>query len=371
MNNTQGALHFNATIDFQEVRRGVEQTRRHLLGLGKSVQDETQTMDASFRRLGASIRRYFTATALVGFAQRLIQVRGEFQKTEIAFGTMLQSKEQAKVLMEQLTDLAAKTPFGLNEVSEGAKRLLAFQVPANEVVETLRRMGDISAGLGVPMGQLIHVYGQVKAQGKLMTNDLYQFMNAGIPILSELVKVTGAKSEASVKKMVTEGKIGFKEIQQVIQNMTNQGGIFFNLMEKQSDSLSGKVANLGDAFDQMLNKIGENNEGLLSDGIQALTWMVDHYEDLSRVILSLVTAYGTYKAVLIAVNTAQNISILTQTISRVVQLSRAIHGATTAQTLFNLATRANPYVLAATAIAGVVSALVYFTSGSKDAKQAS
>lgn len=297
MNN--GALHFNALLTTRDFETGIRRLENQIRGISNTTQQETSKIDGYFKNLSTGIGAYFSANMLQGFVQQLIQVRGEFQKTEIAFGTMLKSKEKAKELMEQMVDLAAKTPFGLQEVSEGAKRLLAFQVPANEVVETLRRMGDVAAGLGVPMGQLIHIYGQVKAQGKLMTNDLYQFMNAGIPILDELGKVMG-KSSSEIKKMVGEGKIGFTEIQQVIQNLTNEGGLFFNLMEQQSASLPGRIANLGDAFDQMLNKIGKNSEGVLYKGIDSLTYLVEHYDDLVEVLGVAISAYGVYKVALMA-----------------------------------------------------------------------
>lgn len=341
MQNSQGAMFFGLGIDMTEWRKNIEEIRRDITGLSNSTQRETQKMDNSFRNLSLGIGAYFSATALQGFAMQLINVRGEFQKTEIAFSTMLKSKEKAKVLMGEMVDLAAKTPFGLQEVTEGAKRLLAFQIPAEQVTETLRRMGDVAAGLGVPMGQLIHVYGQVKAQGKLMTNDLYQFMNAGIPILAELGKVMG-KAEEEVKKMVGEGKVGFAEVQQVIQNMTNEGGIFFNLMEAQSSSLSGKVANLQDAFEQMLNKIGESNEGLLADGIEGLTYLVENYEEVIKVLTILVTTYGAYRAALIATSVAQQANIAINAVSTWLSLAKSIRTAKDAQALLNLTMSANP-----------------------------
>lgn len=328
MNN--GALHFNALLTTRDFETGIRRLENQIRGISNTTQQETSKIDGYFKNLSTGIGAYFSANMLQGFVQQLIQVRGEFQKTEIAFGTMLQSKEKAKELMGQMVDLAAKTPFSLKDVSDGAKQLLAFQVPANEVVETLRRMGDVAAGLGVPMGQLIHVYGQVKAQGKLMTNDLYQFMNAGIPILSELGKVLG-KSEAEIKKMVGEGKIGFTEIQQVIQNLTNEGGLFFNLMEKQSASLPGRIANLGDAWEQMLNKIGENNEGILYKGIEGLTSLVENYEEVMEILVALTATYGAYKTAVIATATTnqwakQTIQseIATLSISEKMKLGRAL-----------------------------------------------
>nr|DAI15830.1 MAG TPA: tail tape measure protein [Caudoviricetes sp.] len=176
MNNDNGSIDFEARLRLEKLDEGIKKMENMINDSMKSSQKETDKLQQSINNLTKGAMAFFTISKAYDFAQKIIAVRSQFQQLEIAFGTMLKSKEKANELMAQMTDLAAKTPFGLQEVSEGAKRLLAFQVPAQEVTETLRRMGDVAAGLGVPMGQLIHVYGQVKAQGKLMTNDLYQFM---------------------------------------------------------------------------------------------------------------------------------------------------------------------------------------------------
>jgi tape measure domain-containing protein len=304
MNTNQGALYFGAGIDLNQWRRDVDSMRRDIVGLTKDVEKETRNVDSAFKNLSIGIAGYFSVNALKGFAMELINVRGEFQKTEIAFSTMLGSADKAKVLMGQMVDLAAKTPFGLQEVSAGAKQLLAFQIPANQVVDVLTRMGNIAAGLGVPLSRINLVYGQVKAKGKLMGDDLRQFTEAGIPMVAELAKKFN-KTTAEIQEMVSAGKIGFKDVQDVLFNMTNEGGMFFNLMEKQSASLSGKVANLGDTWDQMLNKIGEGSEGILYDGIEALTYLVEHYQDLLSVVEALIVTYGSYKAAVIVTSAAQ------------------------------------------------------------------
>ena len=356
MNTNQGALYFGAGIDMNEWRRNISEMRQDILGLTQQTQRETQQMDSAFKNLSIGIGAYFSVQALQGFTQQLIGVRGEFQKTEIAFGTMLKSEEKAQALMGEMVDLAAKTPFGLTDVTDGAKRLLAFQVPAEQVVDTLRRMGDVAAGLGVPMGQLIHVYGQVKAQGKLMTNDLYQFMNAGIPMTAELAKVMGV-AENEVKDLISAGKVGFPEVQSVINNLTNEGGLFFNLMEKQSDSLSGKWANLQDQIEQMYNQIGESSEGLLSSGIDGLAYLAENYQKVIDVLLVLIATYGAYKVALIAVSQTQAGSLTMTAIQGFQNLIKMIRGATVAQAELNAVSLMNPYVLLATAIVAVGAAL--------------
>lgn len=299
MNNNNGALNFNALLTTRDFDASMNKLRGDIRGMSKEAQKEASMMDASFSKLGGAIGTYLSATALQSFVTQLIDIRGEFQKTEIAFTTMLDSSVQAKELMNDMVELASKTPFGLKDVSDGAKRLLAFQVPANEVVETLQRMGDVAAGLGVPMNQLIHVYGQVKAQGRLMTNDLYQFMNAGIPMVAELAKVMGV-AESKVKDLISEGKVGFPQVQAVIKNLTDEGGMFFNLMEKQSASLSGKVANLMDMIDQMINEIGQRSEGVLGGAIDTASALVENYEKIAEVLGFAIATYGAYRVALLA-----------------------------------------------------------------------
>ncbi|STC95570.1 tape measure protein [Chryseobacterium carnipullorum] len=214
-------------------------------------------------------------------------------------------------------------------------------------------MGNIAAGLGVPLSRINLVYGQVKAKGKLMGDDLRQFTEAGIPMVAELAKKFN-KTTGEITAMVSAGKIGFKDVQDVLFNMTNEGGMFFNLMEKQSKSLSGQVANLGDAWDQMLNKIGESQQGILSDGIQGLIYLVDHYQEVGKVLLTLIEIYGAYRAALIVTSLLQTGMTSPAIIQGFANLIKMIRGVTVAQEALNAATIANPYVLVATLIAALI-----------------
>ena len=361
MQENEGKLLFEVRADQSDIKKDIEAIKKQFESLTKKTQEEGEKQAQVWQNLIKGATAYFTFQGASAFIKQVIAVRSQFQQLEIAFGTMLKSKEKANALMAQMTDLAAKTPFGLQEVSEGAKRLLAFQVPAEEVTETLRRMGDVAAGLGVPMGQLIHVYGQVKAQGKLMTNDLYQFMNAGIPIIAELSKVVG-KSETEIKDMVSAGKIGFPEVQAVIKNMTNEGGLFFNLMAEQSKSLGGQISNLRDSFDQMLNEIGKASEGYISGAIKGVSFLVDNYQTLGKVIAGLIATYGTYRtAVLVNIVLTKGWAVAAKedAIAKGIQ-TIATNAATVATKALNAAMKANPYVLVATAVVGLVSAVVLF-----------
>lgn len=253
--------------------------------------------------------------ALKGLVTDMINVRGEFQKTSIAFETMLGSKEKADALMAQMVETAAKTPFDLQGVTSGAKQLLAYGTSADKVNETLVRLGNIASGLSIPLGELVYLYGTSMSQGRLFTQDVNQFMGRGIPLVAELSKELG-KTESEIRKMVTEGKVGFPELQKVIENMTNEGGKFYNLMEMQSTTLSGQISNLGDAWDSMLNSIGEETQGIASMTISAVTSIIENYKEVGAIIASLVATYGTYKAAIVVVNMLEraNIMILRQAV---------------------------------------------------------
>ena len=361
MQENEGKLLFEVRADQSDIKKDIEAIKKQFESLTKKTQEEGEKQAQVWQNLIKGATAYFTFQGASAFIKQVIAVRSQFQQLEIAFGTMLKSKEKANALMAQMTDLAAKTPFGLQEVSEGAKRLLAIQVPAQEVTETLRRMGDVAAGLGVPMGQLIHVYGQVKAQGRLMTNDLYQFMNAGIPIIAELSKVVG-KSETEIKDMVSAGKIGFAEVQAVIKGMTDEGGLFYNMMAEQSKTLSGQLSNLEDNFDNMLNEIGKATEGIASGAISSVAFLVENYQTLGKIIAGLIVTYGTYRtAVLvnIALTKGWAVAAKEDAIAKGIQ-TIATNTATAATKALNAAMKANPYVLVATAVVGLVSAVVLF-----------
>ena len=358
MQPQDGALLFQVRADQSQIQKDVEAIKKQFEQMTNKAVEEGKKQANVWQTLLKGATAYFTLQGAQSFISQMVAVRSQFQQLEISFGTMLKSKEKANELMAQLTDLAAKTPFGLEEVSEGAKKLLAFQVPAEEVTETLRRMGDVASGLGVPMGQLIHVYGQVKAQGKLMTNDLYQFMNAGIPIIAELSKVVG-KSETEIKDMVSAGKIGFTEIQAVIKNMTNEGGLFYNLMAEQSKSLGGQISNLRDNFDQMLNEIGKSSEGIVSGAIKGVSFLVENYETIGKLIAGLIVSYGTYRAALIATAAVQQVIAARTAGMTVAEMAHYtwLVLVEKAQKLLNLTMLANPYALAAAALVGLAVAL--------------
>lgn len=313
------------------------------------------------KELAPGLVALFTVQKATEYVKEIANVRGEFQKLEIAFETMLQSKEKADALMSQIVDTAAKTPFDLQGVAGGAKQLLAYGVASDKVNETLIRLGDIASGLSIPLGDLVYLYGTTMAQGRMFTMDLRQFQGRGIPMAEELAKVMGvAKNE--VAGLVTAGKVGFKEMEQAIWSMTSEGGKFAGLMEKQSKTITGQISNLQDAVDQMFNEIGRSQEGVISGAIGMASNLVENYEKVGKVIGGIVTAYGSYKAAIITLNAldkARNAILAAQTIAQGASLGTMTKVTTAtvlwknAQEKLNLAMLKNPYVIAAAVVAGL------------------
>lgn len=303
-------------------------------------------------------------TALKSFVSELINVRGEFQQLEIAFSTMLKSKEKANQLMSELVDIAAKTPFDLQGVASSAKQMLAYGSSAENVGNELVMLGNVAAGVGSQLSEIAYLYGTLRTQGRAYAVDIRQFAGRGIPIYEELAKVLGVTKD-EVSSLVSEGKVGFKEVEQAFKNMTSESGIYYNLMEEQSKSLTGQLSNLGDAWDTMLNEIGKNTQGIASAGITGLKGLIEHYETVGKIIIGLIATYGTYKTVLFVTKIAQDTLTARMELAIIVTKAQAV-----AQAALNTVMQANPYVLVATMLAGLITTLWAFHDGATAASTA-
>lgn len=242
----------------------------------------------------------YGAHKLVEFSKQVIGVRGEFQKLEVAFTTLLGSEQKANKLMQQLTKTAATTPFDLRSVSEGAKRLLAYGTAAEDVNDILIHLGDIAAGLSQPLDGLVYLYGTTMVQGKMMTRDLRQFQNRGIPIAEQLAKQFGvAKSE--VQGLVSAGRVTADEFHKAVMGMASDGGKFAGLMSAQSKTIAGQISNIRDEMEMMFNEIGKSSEGVINAGLSSVSFLIENYEHVGEAIMALIGTYGVYKAALITV----------------------------------------------------------------------
>lgn len=305
MNNDEGKIGLSLELDDTRLKQQIANSQRAFEQLADNVEADGARMDDAISSIGGAVASLGAAWSMQSFATKVAEVRGEFQKLQVAMETMLQSKTKAEALMAQMVQTSATTPFGLQEVAGGAKQLLAYGLEAEKVNETLIRLGDIAAGLSIPLGDLVYLYGTTMTQGRLYTQDFNQFVGRGIPLVSELAKQFGV-AENKVKGLVEEGKVGFPEIQKVIENLTNAGGTFGGLMEKQSQTISGQISNIEDSFDMMFNEIGQNNEGIINDALAATSTLVENYQTVAEALGTLVATYGVYKATLMAVTAYTN-----------------------------------------------------------------
>lgn len=366
MNGIQGALHFDITGDNTNLEKALAASRASIISSGETADREGARIEQMFKRATSGALAFFSVAKATDFVKSMATVHGEFQAIEIALSTILGSEEKAMGLVAQLKDTAAKTPFDMKGVASGAKMLLAYGESADTVNDTLIKLGNIAAGLSQPLGDIVYLYGTTMTQGRLYTQDLNQFTGRGIPMIRELAKEFGV-AESEVKKLVEEGKVGFPEVQRVVENLTNETGMFYNLMERQSAAVTGKISNLEDAWASALDEMGQSSEGFLYSGIEGATYLVEHYETVLKILGTLITAYGSYKAALIAINVVQKVSATIEATRALLAQTQMLRRATQAQILFNQAVKANPYVLAFSALTTLVSALVLFTNNSDKA----
>lgn len=307
MENIGGGLAFKATLDIDDFNVSAQAMERHIKDFSNTAAQEAAEVEESFQqmaqRAGQYITYYLVGQGMNNLVSSIVSVRGQFQQLEIAFGTMLGSEEKATALMQQMVNTAAKTPFDLMGVAEGAKQLLAYGVSAEKVNDTLVRLGNIASGLSIPLNDIVYLYGTTMVQGRLYAQDVRQFTGRGIPLVKELAEKYHTTAEG-INEMVSAGKIGFPDVEEVLNKMTNAGGQFYQLMEKQSSSLTGQIANLQDAWDSALNSLGEKSEGALSAGIQSATYLVEHMDDVVRILKSVAIAYGSVKAATVLASVA-------------------------------------------------------------------
>ena len=371
MNNNEGTIWWALGLDNAKFESDVAKSNSLFRSIGNTAEKEGSRIDNIFRKITVAATGFFTAQQALGYAQKIAQVRGEYQQLEVAFNTMLGSKAKADALMTQLVNTAAKTPFDLVGVSSSAKQLLAYGIAADKVNDTLVRLGNIAAGLSIPLQDIAWLYGTTMTQGRLYAEDLNQFTGRGIPMIRELAKELGV-AENEVKALVSEGKVGFPEVQKVIENLTNSGGMFYNLMEEQSNTITGKISNMEDAISVMFNEIGQANEGIINSILETGISAIENYEEIGKVIGDLVLMYGTYKAAIITISALQSLQasgIAALTAKEVIHYGWLV-ATQKAQLLLNRTIMANPYVAVAVAVAGIATAMWNFHDGITEAEKA-
>lgn len=297
--DTQGTLGIKATLDISEMRKNVQKYVQNIDIMQDHTDVASQTVARSFQRMQAAGMAFLSIDMAKRLASEMVSVYGTFQQLEIAFTTMLRSGEKAQKLMGELVDFAVITPFNLKDVAQGSKQLLAYGTEASNIRKELEMLGNVASGVSVPLNDIIYLYGTLRSQGRAYAVDIRQFAGRGIPIYAELAKVLRVNVD-EVNSLVEAGRVGFPEVEKAFQNMTGKGGMFFNLMQEQSKSVTGKISNLGDSIDMMFNEIGQSSDGFINAALDGTAFLIEHYKEVGTVLGTLVALYGIHKAALIA-----------------------------------------------------------------------
>lgn len=369
MNTDKGRLNFATGIDNSQLRADAAESKNILHSIGNSAQEESNRMDASFGKIAKAAGGIFAVSQVTEFAKQIISVRGEIESLQISFET-LAGKDKGSALFEEIRQFAVATPMMMKDLAQGAQTMLAFNIEAEKVMPILRALGDISMGDAQKFNSLTLAFSQMSATGKLMGQDLLQMINAGFNPLSVISEKTG-KSIGELKEEMEKGKISVEMVTDAFMSATAAGGKFHGMLEKQSHGINGAISNLQGAIDDMLNDFGESSQGIISGAIDGATYLVKNYERVGRVLLSLIGTYGVYKVAVMAATAIENARK-----AGLFALTLAEHGhriailaTEKAQKLLNATMMKNPYVLVATAIAGVVTALIAMESDTERAKR--
>lgn len=356
------SINLTVVIDNDEAIKKFKELQKVAKSTTSNIVTDSERMDMAMRKFGSALASLGVGFSLTELARQVATVRGEFQQLEVAFATMLGNKAEADALMERAMEFAATTPFDIKGVASGAKQLLAYGSTAEEVMGELRMLGDVAAGMSLPLGDLVYLYGTTRTQGRLYQRDLIQFTTRGIPLMEELAKQFNTTKD-NVSKLVTEGKVGFAEVQKAIVSMTSAGGKFDNLMAKQAKTITGQMSNLSDSIQQMFNEIGKESEGAISKAIGGASYLVENYKTIGTVLMDVIAAYGSYKAAVMLVNAVSKVRAvyLATEASATIAATVANNGLAKSLTMIanaikasNLAMLANPYVLAGAAIGGLI-----------------
>ena len=267
----------------------------------KSLGEQTSYIAGYLSRLMQRTAVVFSFGAAKSFVEQIAEVRGQFELSERSLEAILQNKPKADEIFNKTVELAVKSPFRIKDLVDYTRQLSAYRIESDKLYDTTKRLADVSAGLGVDMGRLILAYGQVKAAAYLRGSEVRQFTEAGINMYGELQQyfkeVKGeAYTTAQIVDMISKRKVTFEDVEAIFQRMTDKGGTFYNMQEIQAETLQGKISNLKDAFDVMLNDIGKANEGTMKGMVSWGTSMLNNWKELAEIGKALIPILIAIKA---------------------------------------------------------------------------
>lgn len=296
------------------------------------------------------------------FLGQMIQVRGEFENIETSLRVLLGGdSEKLSDIMSQMKEYALISPLTTKDMASALQMMIGFGIQAEDAITYLKALGDISMGDTVHFNSLALAFSQMSAAGKLMGQDLNQMINAGFNPLQQISEKTG-KSIGELKDEMSKGAISAQMVQQAFIDATSEGGKFYGMASEGAKTLNGQISMLQESVDNMFNDMGQASEGVILNSIQAVTKLVENYEKVGKVIAGIIITYGVYRAATIANIVATEGWAAAATKDAVAKGAQTIatKALTVAQSALNSVIKANPYVLLATAIASVATAMWAF-----------
>ena len=272
----------------------IKDLKKRYKELGDQIKDTEKTTATSARSMFDSMKRYLNVAIIMNYAKKLADIRGEFELQQKSLQALTQDFDAANSIFSKTMALAVKSPFSVSELVRYTKQLAAYRIETDKLYETNKMLADISAGLGVEMDRLILAYGQVRAASYLRGTELRQFTEAGIPLLEELSKyfeeVEGkAVSVGEVFSRISKRKVAFEDVAEVLRRVTQEGGAFYQMQEKQAETLKGMMRNLSDSITIMMNDIGIKYEKLMKGVVKSIKKMIDNWRDFAGVVYGLGT----------------------------------------------------------------------------------
>lgn len=369
MSTAEENLNFRSTLDDSQFQAAIGRMEVNIGSMTDQITNQNGELESFAKKAADLTNEIFSMENMANFVKAIVTVRNEYQQLELSFSTILKSKAAADDLMGGLSSFAGKTPFSLKESGDAAKQLLSYGSTTKDIVTELKTLGEVATGASVPIAELAAAYGSLKKEGAVSESDISEFAAQGIPIYQELAKVMGI-GKNQISGLVAEGKIGFPEIEQAFQNMTASSGMFYGAMEAQSGTFGGQLETLRGAWESMLNSLGQDNEGLFSGSLSVASSLIENYEIIINTLGVLITSYGAYRA---AVVLTSFIQLTAAEVTAGVTLAFKVQYYWTvlldrANKFLNATMLANPYVLVATAIAGLI-AVMYMLSGTVSAHE--
>lgn len=362
-----------ATVDpktaaWQQMNTVLGQTRTRIDEIKKKM-GEFKSQASQVGDVAGQLKRTLAATfsisAITGYINKLIETRAQFELQQTALRAILQDKQEADKIFQQVQQMALQSPFSIMQMTTFTKQLAAYRIESEKLVGTTKMLADVSAGLGVDMGRLILAYGQVKAANYLRATEVRQFTEAGLNIAGELAtyfsELQGKMiSVGDVMEMITKRMVRFEDVEEVFKRVTSAGGLFYDMQKKQSETLWGQLQRIKDAMSIMFNEIGKGNEGAILSVVKGIRSLLQEWRTIAVWLKSIVISWGAYKSVVLLAQFAQSQfgRALMVTQLRLIQQRGQIMSNTTATVLYGNAIKTLRLALKGLAIATIPGLLI-------------